>query len=247
VVEAGSGWGGLARYLVRHYDVNVRSYNISAEQVAYARERARREGLDDRIEYVQDDYRNATGSYDVFVSVGMLEHVGVDNYPVLGSTIDRCLKDDGRGLDSLHRAGFPRPLNEWIESYIFPGAYPPTLREMMDIFEPSGFLWPMWKTCVPTTRRPCGTGWSASKPTAPGWPRCSTMISCAPGAFTWRVRGRLHRGPAAALSGAVPPARLPQPAGDPRPHAGGAVNAASGRHHRRRRPGRFFRSLGADT
>lgn len=136
VVEAGSGWGGLARYLVRHNGVKVRSYNISAEQVAYAKARAKREGLDDAIEYVEDDYRNVTGHYDVFVSVGMLEHVGVDNYPVLGSTIDRCLKDDGRGL--VHSIGqdVPRPLNEWIESCIFPGAYPPTLREMMDIFEP---------------------------------------------------------------------------------------------------------------
>ncbi|MEQ8483894.1 MAG: cyclopropane-fatty-acyl-phospholipid synthase family protein [Pseudomonadales bacterium] len=139
VVEAGSGWGGLARYLARHHGVTVRSYNISAEQVAYARERARREGLDGAVEYVEDDYRNAQGSYDVFVSVGMLEHVGVDNYPVLGRTIDRVLKDDGRGL--IHSIGqdVSRPLNEWIESYIFPGAYPPTLREMMAIFEPLGF------------------------------------------------------------------------------------------------------------
>ena len=138
VVEAGSGWGGLARYLVRHHGVKVRSYNISTEQVAYARERARCEGLADRIEYVEDDYRNVTGSYDAFVSVGMLEHVGVENYEVLGRTIDRCLKDDGRGL--IHSIGqdVPRPLNEWIETYIFPGAYPPTLREMMDIFEPVG-------------------------------------------------------------------------------------------------------------
>ncbi len=138
VVEAGSGWGGLARYLVRHYGVKVRSYNISSEQVAYARARAHREGLDDAIEYVEDDYRNAEGSCDVFVSVGMLEHVGIDNYPVLGRTIDRVLKDDGRGL--IHSIGqdVARPLNEWIESYIFPGAYPPTLREMMEIFEPVG-------------------------------------------------------------------------------------------------------------
>ncbi|MEQ8860331.1 MAG: cyclopropane-fatty-acyl-phospholipid synthase family protein [Pseudomonadales bacterium] len=136
VIEAGSGWGGLARYLVRHYGVEVRSYNISAEQVAYARERARREGLDEHIEYVEDDYRNAEGSCDAFVSVGMLEHVGVDNYPVLGRTIDRVLKDDGRGL--IHSIGqdVSWPLNEWIESYIFPGAQPPTLREMMQIFEP---------------------------------------------------------------------------------------------------------------
>lgn len=138
VVEAGSGWGGLARYLVRHYGVKVRSYNISPQQVAYARDRAEREGLADHIEYIEDDYRNVSGDCDVFVSVGMLEHVGVENYEVLGRTIDRCLKHDGRGL--IHSIGqdVPRPLNEWIESYIFPGAYPPTLREMMEIFEPVG-------------------------------------------------------------------------------------------------------------
>jgi cyclopropane-fatty-acyl-phospholipid synthase len=138
VVEAGSGWGGLARYLARNYGVQVRSYNISPEQVAYSRERAAREGLAEAIEYVEDDYRNITGSYDAFVSVGMLEHVGLRNYRTLGATIDRCLKDDGRGL--IHSIGqnIPRPMNEWIESYIFPGAYPPTLRQMMDIFEPVG-------------------------------------------------------------------------------------------------------------
>jgi len=139
VLEAGSGGGGLARYFARHYGVKVRSYNISKEQVAYARQRAREEGFGDSIEYVEDDYRNATGDYDVFVSVGMLEHVGVANYPALGGVIDRCLKDDGRGL--IHSIGqdYARPLNEWIERYIFPGAYPPTLREMMGIFEPHAF------------------------------------------------------------------------------------------------------------
>jgi cyclopropane-fatty-acyl-phospholipid synthase len=139
VVEAGSGWGGLARYLVQNYGVKVRSYNISTEQVAYARERAAAEGLGGSVEYVLDDYRNATGTYDVFVSVGMLEHVGVANYETLGGVIDRCLKPDGRGL--IHSIGqdIQKPLNEWIERYIFPGAYPPTLREMMGIFEPYKF------------------------------------------------------------------------------------------------------------
>ena len=32
----------------------------------------------------------------------------------------------------------PAPLNAWIDKRIFPGAYPPTLREMMDLFEPNG-------------------------------------------------------------------------------------------------------------
>ncbi len=140
VVEAGSGWGGLARYMALRYGVTVRSYNISTEQVAYARQRLRQEGLEDRVEYVEDDYRNITGTYDVFVSVGMLEHVGLTNYPALGKVIDGCLAENGRGLVHSIGRNVPRPMNKWVESYIFPGAYPPTLREMMEIFEPSGFV-----------------------------------------------------------------------------------------------------------
>jgi cyclopropane-fatty-acyl-phospholipid synthase len=139
IVEAGSGWGGFARYMARNYGVRVRSYNISAEQVAYARQRAQADGLDDAIEYIEDDYRNISGTYDVFVSIGMLEHVGVDNYHRLGATIDRSLKDKGRGLIHTIGQNRPRPLNEWIEQNIFPGAYPPTLQQMMAIFEPFAF------------------------------------------------------------------------------------------------------------
>jgi cyclopropane-fatty-acyl-phospholipid synthase len=139
VVEAGGGWGGLARYLARHYGVKVTSYNISSEQVAFARERAKDEGLEDAVEYVEDDYRNIKGTFDAFVSVGMLEHVGLSQYRRLGSVIDACLKPDGRGFIHTIGQNAPKPLNEWIEANIFPGAYPPTLREMMAIFEPFGF------------------------------------------------------------------------------------------------------------
>ncbi len=139
VVEAGCGWGGLARHLARHYGVRVRAYNISQEQVSYARGRAQAEGLSDRVEYVEDDYRHISGKYDVFVSVGMLEHVGRENYRDLGEVIHRSLTDRGRGL--IHSIGRNRPgrLNAWIERRIFPGAYPPSLREMMAVLEPRGF------------------------------------------------------------------------------------------------------------
>ncbi|MGD8833020.1 MAG: cyclopropane-fatty-acyl-phospholipid synthase family protein [Pseudomonadales bacterium] len=140
VVEAGSGWGGLARYIARHYGATVHSYNISSEQVAYARERAEAEGLGNLVEYVEDDYRNISGTYDAFVSVGMLEHVGLANYQTLGEVMNRCLKDEGRGFVHSIGRNVSRPMNEWIESYIFPGAYPPTLKEMMEIFEPFEFV-----------------------------------------------------------------------------------------------------------
>ncbi|UCE89138.1 MAG: class I SAM-dependent methyltransferase, partial [Pseudomonadota bacterium] len=139
VVEAGCGWGGLARFMARHYGVRVRAYNISGEQIAHARERAAQEGLSERVQYIEDDYRNISGSCDVFVSVGMLEHVGIDNYRALGEVIRRCLSPDGRGL--IHTIGRRQPgkMNAWIERRIFPGACPPSLAQMMEIFEPFGF------------------------------------------------------------------------------------------------------------
>lgn len=136
VVEAGCGWGTLALHMARHYGVRVRAFNISHQQIVYARERAAREGLAARVEYVEDDYRNIGGSYDAFVSVGMLEHVGPANYPALGHIAYRCLGGRGRGL--IHSIGrnHPASLQPWIEKRIFPGAYPPSLGEMMRIFEP---------------------------------------------------------------------------------------------------------------
>ncbi len=139
VVEAGCGWGALALHMARHYGVKVKAYNISREQLNYARERARREGLEDRVEFVEGDYREITGKFDVFASVGMLEHVGIRHYPELGKVMARCLKDDGRGI--IHSIGRdrPAPLNKWIVKRIFPGAQPPSIREMSELFEPWGF------------------------------------------------------------------------------------------------------------
>lgn len=139
VVEAGCGWGGLALHMAARYGVTVRAFNISHEQIAFARDIARRESLADRVEYIEDDYRNISGSCDAFVSVGMLEHVGIENYRRLGEVIDRSLTPSGRGL--IHTIGGHKPFqfNRWIQTRIFPGAQPPSLREMMDIFEPHDF------------------------------------------------------------------------------------------------------------
>jgi cyclopropane-fatty-acyl-phospholipid synthase len=139
VVEAGCGWGALALHMARRYGVKVKAYNVSHQQIVYSRERARAEGLDGQVEFIEDDYRTIAGRYDAFVSVGMLEHVGVDNYRTLGDVIQRVLKESGRGL--IHTIGRNRaqPMNAWIEKRIFPGAYPPTLHEMMAIFEPHQF------------------------------------------------------------------------------------------------------------
>jgi len=137
VVEAGCGWGSLALHMAARYGAKVRAFNISKEQLEFARRRARDLGLAGRVEFVEDDYRNISGHYEVFVSVGMLEHVGVEHYAELGGVVSRSLSASGRGL--IHSIGRnrPEPLHPWIERRIFPGAYPPSLGEMMQIFEPA--------------------------------------------------------------------------------------------------------------
>ncbi|MEE9603036.1 MAG: cyclopropane-fatty-acyl-phospholipid synthase family protein, partial [Thermoguttaceae bacterium] len=141
VVEVGSGWGAMALYMARRYGVKVKAFNICRSQISFARERAAREGLDSRVEFIEDDYRNISGSFDALVSLGMLEHVGAEHYRDYGKMIDRCLGPNGRGLVQTigqNRAG---PINSWIDRRIFPGAYPPSMRQMADFLDP-------WKLSV---------------------------------------------------------------------------------------------------
>jgi len=140
VVEAGCGWGSLALFMAREHGVHVTAFNISREQIAYAREQAKAQGLADLVDFIEDDYRNVRGQCDAFVSVGMLEHVGLPDYATLGSVMDRVLREDGRGLLHFIGRNKPAPLNPWITKRIFPGAYPPTLVEVFErILQPSGF------------------------------------------------------------------------------------------------------------
>jgi cyclopropane-fatty-acyl-phospholipid synthase len=139
VFEAGCGWGALALHMARNYGVTVRAFNISHEQILFARERAAREGLSN-VEFVEDDYRAITGHCDAFVSVGMLEHVGTRHYESLGQVIDRTLGPDGRGLLHFIGRNQPRQLNRWIRRHIFPDAYAPTLDEVCaGVLRPANF------------------------------------------------------------------------------------------------------------
>ena len=139
VVEAGSGWGSLALHMAEHYGSVVKAYNISSEQVSYARAEAQERGLAGRVEFVNEDYRSISGRFDAFVSVGMLEHVGRSHYQELGKVIGRCLTDSGRGL--IHSIGRHQamPPNRWMQRRVFPDGYVPSLGEMLEIFAPNGF------------------------------------------------------------------------------------------------------------
>ena len=157
VVEAGCGWGALAMHMAEHYGVEVIAYNNSREQVAYAREHAAARKIDDRVTFVEDDYRTIGQRCDVFVSVGMLEHVGLANFRSLGALIKRVLKPDGIGLVHSIGRSFPNKTDSWITKHIFPGGHIPSLSEMMSVFEPQKFSILDVENLRPHYARTCAT------------------------------------------------------------------------------------------
>ena len=141
VLDAGSGWGGLAIYLARTMGVEVTGVTLSAEQLKKATERVKEAGFQDKIHFYQKDFREMTGSFDRIVSVGMLEHIGVGFYKQFFAKTNELLTAGGIAL--IHSIGSPegpRTSNAWMRKYIFPGGYAPALSEIARVVEKSGLL-----------------------------------------------------------------------------------------------------------
>lgn len=132
VLELGCGWGGFARFAARHYGAEVEAYNISTEQVAWAREHS--QGLP--ITYHLRDYREASGIFDKVVSIGMCEHVGPRNLSTFFTLAHACLRPGGLFL--MHSIGSTRSIagiDSWIDRYVFPGAHLPSPGELGQAME----------------------------------------------------------------------------------------------------------------
>jgi cyclopropane-fatty-acyl-phospholipid synthase len=132
LLEIGTGWGGLAVYAAKHYGCRVTTTTISREQHAYACERIREEGLQDRVTVLLEDYRELTGTYDKLVSIEMIEAVGWQYFPTYFRRCSQLLAEDGAMLlqaitiddraYEVEKAG-----RSFINTYIFPGGCLPSM------------------------------------------------------------------------------------------------------------------------
>ncbi|MBX7514575.1 class I SAM-dependent methyltransferase [Qipengyuania sp. GH38] len=133
VLDIGCGWGGMAIYLARHFDVKVHGITLSREQLELAKERAAQAGVADRITFELVDYRelaNRGSRYDRIISVGMFEHVGRPQFDTFFQTCANLLADDGvMLLHTIGRIGGPGMTDAFTRKYIFPGGYIPALSE----------------------------------------------------------------------------------------------------------------------
>ncbi len=124
LLDVGCGWGGMLRHAAKRYGVNGVGITLSAAQAQWARTAVEADGLQGQVQVVHGDYRDAPGeAYDAVSSIGLLEHVGVRNYPAYFRFLHGKLRYGGRLLNHC----ITRPTNSssakpgaFIDRYVFP-------------------------------------------------------------------------------------------------------------------------------
>jgi cyclopropane-fatty-acyl-phospholipid synthase len=130
-LDIGCGWGGLVCHAARNFGVTAHGVTLSEAQLSFAREKIARLGLQDRVTVELKDYRALDGQFDKIASIGMFEHVGIDNHAAYFTKMHALLKPQGLLLNhaiarhakrDLKRFRRKRPEYAAITRYIFPGA-----------------------------------------------------------------------------------------------------------------------------
>ena len=124
LLDVGCGWGGMALHAAKHYGVDVIGVTLSAAQASWGAAAVERDGLTGQVQILHSDYRDAPGTgYDAISSIGLMEHVGVANYPAYFGFVKGKLRDGGRLLNHC----ITRPDNlqsalpgQFIDRYVFP-------------------------------------------------------------------------------------------------------------------------------
>lgn len=131
LLDIGCGWGELIIAAAKKYKVKSLGITLSSEQFEATKNRIKKEGLEDLVDVQMKDYRQLKNmNFDRIVSVGMIEHVGKDFLGEYFSTVNGLLKSGGLSLlhciTSLYGGTDP-----WIDKYIFPGGYIPSMTDLM--------------------------------------------------------------------------------------------------------------------
>lgn len=145
VLEIGCGWGGFCAYAAKTYRCQITALTISQAQADYARERMKREGLDELVEIRIQDYREVEGSFDKIVSIEMLEAVGDRFHESFFGKCHQVMKPEG--LLAVQMITVPdcryqalRSGVDWIQRHIFPGSLLLSVGRVNEVIAKTGNL-----------------------------------------------------------------------------------------------------------
>lgn len=130
LLDIGCGWGALICHAAEHHGVTALGVTLAEEQLSLARERIAARGLADRVSVELKDYRDLDGPFDKISSIGMFEHVGIDNHAAYFRKVHSLLSPGGLYLHhaitrkgKLSDVAFRKKRTEYkaMTRYIFPG------------------------------------------------------------------------------------------------------------------------------
>jgi cyclopropane-fatty-acyl-phospholipid synthase len=126
LLDIGCGWGALVIRAAQKFGARCVGVTLSERQCELARERVAQAGLQNQIEIRLQDYRDVTGQFERITSVGMFEHVGVENLPEYFGRVNKLLAPGGvvmnHGITTtdIEQRSSPYGGGEFIDKYVFP-------------------------------------------------------------------------------------------------------------------------------
>lgn len=140
LLDIGCGWGELILAAAQNYRVKAVGITLSEEQYDKVWGRVEEENLNHLVDVQLLDYRELKDqTFDRVVSIGMLEHVGKEHLGEYFAAVERLLEEKGISLLHTITGRDERGTNSWINKYIFPGGYIPTVSELIKYMETYGF------------------------------------------------------------------------------------------------------------
>lgn len=144
LLDIGCGWGALAIRAASKFGARCVGITLSENQHRLALERVQQAGLADRIEIRLQDYRDIGGTFDRITSVGMFEHVGVQNLPAYFSKVNSLLAVGGLAMNhgitttNADNAETAYGGGEFIETYVFPQGELPHIGTVLTAMQEGG-------------------------------------------------------------------------------------------------------------
>jgi len=147
-LDIGCGWGGLICHAAKNYNVKAHGITLSQEQYNFATAKVKRLGLEDKITIEIRDYITLEGEYDKISSIGMFEHIGIDNFPDYFNKVNSLLRPRGvflnhgiarRAKSSKKKRNNITAEKQLLLKYIFPGSELAPIGFSLNSMEKNGF------------------------------------------------------------------------------------------------------------
>jgi cyclopropane-fatty-acyl-phospholipid synthase len=144
LLDIGCGWGSLAMWAAEHYGVTVQGVTLSRAQADWAGDAIRRAGLEGRVRVDHMDYRDLPAGmpFDKVAAVGVIEHIGIANYPSYFARVYDLLAPGGLFLNHgiTHYKQWRRSSQtDFLERYVFPNGQMDNVSHILDVLERASF------------------------------------------------------------------------------------------------------------